>query len=550
MNNQVTQKQIDDLNVIIQRLVSEGTLNSDAAGESLFEAILDAGLTNVDMNSMLQDLGNMTNIPVISDTRLKVEAWRKIIRALILGGIAVATIEHFIPGIYYTLYKTISTTITTLLAAGYTNDVITGFINKPSSAMPSMPSVPPLGLMNFLGQTLKTGFDMAASMVVRCLGMACDTTQTVTELLTKKNVELTAKLAAMIVLPEGIKNLIYILNGGSDEEIAQAIEAGVFMKFVGDVEDKVSDVIRIISEEVVRNAVVVNNAVVGVNWDNIPRDRELDVSVTEIINREIQKEIDKMIANPELTVSTTQLLNDILIVLRAPDKANAIEEFKRRYQDISPAMPRLLELLTAEPAQLKKGFTNYSQDVSSSGFIPGAAIQRKAASLGPYKFTPAFEGANQVRHEEKLSLSKPDIALGQQPTKTFNQITFTESEEPFVYNVLELPVISLRSGNIYSEYRTLMPDTQRKIFNFIKDNQTLDKGMKGYEDRVEKIAHIIITAINNNTVDSLKGRIVVGGRRHKKSRHYKKRRSTLRRRRVKGRRTRKGKKRRSTKRRR
>ena len=148
---------------------------------------MNAGLTQVDISALIQDISNVVGIPTISATQVKVEIWRRTINKLILTGILAATIESLVPGIYYTLYETLSMTITSLLKAGISKVDISGVINDPASVMPNIPNTS--GMLKYLTNGFNSGFLVAATIMTSCVSMVCGLTQSISEELTIDNMK-------------------------------------------------------------------------------------------------------------------------------------------------------------------------------------------------------------------------------------------------------------------------------------------------------------------------------------------------------------------------
>lgn len=551
---------------LIDQLVGKKIM-TDAEGDTLLETIMNTELSLGELNALIIDLANEARLDVVTNTAEKVARWRKIIINLMLAGIAGGILERVIPGIYYTLYENIYTTITSLLTAGYNNQQIRNIINNPPSV--KVPSVPDIsGLTTGLTDGLKTGFFIAASIAVGCVNMLCSVAQKTINQLTIDNFNMVSRLATELAIPGGVSNAFQVLRGDFDIEIAEFIDTGVIQQILNRADDTVSDVKQTIAGAVADSAIDVDNMSLGIKWSNISHNRMVDPSINSIINREIDKEIDRMMDNEQNLVSKTELLNDILNVLRADDKVTAIAEFKNKYQNISKTMPKLLELLTAKAAELKPLTRSHSQmpdsypskrrDLDVSDSLP----DNYGYSIGPNPMVVNYEkkAKNNTFDIVKERKSLQDVGIlpsGKKEAK----ITWNKNTDHFLYEFINV-WLSSNNYDLVKKLNMLYPEDHNAIikriremardlggYDFVSSVDDPTKQDRSYENLI-KIFNEIFQTIKVQ-MDTLPiNESLAGGRSYKKSRQYKKRRSTLKRRQVKGRRTRKGKKRRSTKRKR
>jgi hypothetical protein len=554
------------LEAVIEKLTGNGIMTEDE-GNALFDTIMGANLLQGEMNKLLMDLSIEAGLPVVTNTRERVARWRKIIISLMLAGILSATIESVVPGMYYTLFEKMYTTVTTLLSAGITADTIRSVINNPPSA-PSIPSIPipniP-GLITSLTNGLTTGFFMAASMAVGCIDIVCRGSQAIVNQLTRDNFYSAARLAVQLVLPGGISYAFKVLRGDFDEDIANLIDRGVILNIaqntVRDVKDTITDAVRESAENV-------GNAMLDITWSDVAPNSGLEPSINSIINNAIRKQIEQIKDNPQNTASITELLNDILNVLRADDKVAAIEVFKNKYREINRTIPMLLELLTAKQAELKADSDNFSQpEPRSASMSDSSQLSRTQSLFKDYKYPVKSDDPNAVRNEPVVfpSVNRFDILRDREileqscvlpkKEKEVKKIIWNDKTDPFLYQFInvwlnknypdfikKLNLLSAEDHNaIIRRIKELIPQNGYDLLSSI-GNPNLDRSEKELYELFNSIYGTIQVQMNT----------YAGGRRHKKSRQYKKRRMTQRRRTIrrKGRRTRKGKKRRSTKRRR
>ena len=557
------------LEIVIGQLVERNIMTGDE-GNALLDTIIAANLQTGEMNKLLMDLSNEASLPVVTNTRERVARWRKIIISLMLAGIAAVTIERVVPGMYYTLFEKIYTTVTPLLSGGITADTIRSVINNPPSA-PSIPmpdTATMARIMTSLTNGLTTGFFRAASMAVGCFGIICEGTQAIVNQLTTDNFYSAVRLATQLVLPGGISYAYGILRGDLDGYIADLIEKNVILNAaqntVEGVKDAITDAVRESAEDV-------GNAMLNITWSDIaPPNSRLDPSINSIINNAIRKQIEQIKANPQNAASVTELLNDILIVLRADDKVAAIEVFRNKYREINRTIPMLLELLTAKQAELSDGSSNYSQPASSSAAMLDSSQLTRGDSLSAnYKYPVKSDDPNAVSWEQVAFPSVNRFDVVTQKEKLANvgiiprekkeaKITWNKDSDRFLHEFIyvwlndkeypervsyfqKLNLLSAEDHNaIIRRIREMA--TEGGGYNLLSslDNDNLDRSKQELYELFNKIYETIKVQMDT----------YAGGRRRRKSRQYKKRRSTMKRRRVKGRRTRKGKKRRSTKRRR
>jgi hypothetical protein len=550
---------------LIDQLVGKRIM-TDVEGDTLLDTIMKSKLSLGELNALIIDLANEAKLDIVTNTSEKVARWRKIIINLMLAGIAGGILERVIPGIYYTLYENIYTTITTLLTAGYNNQQIRNIINNPPSV--KLPSVPDTsGVMIGLTDGLKTGFFIAASIAVGCINMLCSVAQKTINQLTIDNFNMVSRLATHIAIPGGVSNAFGVLRGDFDIEIADFIDRGVIQQILNRADDTVSDVKRTIAGSVAESAIDVDNMSLGIKWTNIANNRMTDPSINSIINREIDKEIERMMDNPQKIVSNTELLNDILNVLRADDKVNAIAEFKNKYQNISKTMPKLLELLTAKAAELKANFESYSQPEANTYTLPRASNKRISSSLpDDYEYPSGFNPMI-IKYEQKIKSTPLDAAIENDVFKRITRkkeakMTWDKNTDRFLYEFINV-WLSDMNPDFVQKLNLISSEDHNAIIKRIKD---MARDLGGYNllssvdnpnlDRSKEELLKIFNTINDSIQVQMDAYTIAkkedlgGGRHYKKSRQYKKRRSTLKRRRVKGRRTRKGKKRISTKRKR
>lgn len=548
----------------------DGIMDPDES-QALIDTIENSGLPPDDITGLIADISNETGISAISATKLKVEAWRKTIVKLLLAGVTAAMIESYIPGIYYTLYEQLSVTITSLLKAGISAIDINSMssVPMPSIPMPSipmssvpMPSIPNMaGMITSLTNGLKTGFFMAASIAVGCIGMVCAGGQEILNQLTIDNFNFTSRLATQLAIPAGTSYAYRVLRGDFDDNVVNLIDGGIIQQILTNISDKVSDVKQNIARTVAKNAINVNDMSLGVTWTDVAPDIDFDPDTNRIINNAIREQIEQIKANPDNTASITELLNDILIVLRADDKNSAIEVFKNKYKDINTTIPKLLVLLTAKPAKRRPNFESLSQtDAVAIPRRQGTDLSRGASlsSNLPVDSNNPFA----VRNDYKaFPLGRPDVLrdteilrrAGILPSRIkVAKITWNKDSDRFLYEFINVWLKNV-DPELVQKLNLLSAEDHNAIINRIRemassggynllaslDNENLDRSKEALYELFNRIYETIKVQMNT----------FVGGRR-RKSRQYKKRRSTLRRRRVKGHRTRKGKKRRSTKRRR
>jgi hypothetical protein len=547
----------------------DGIMDPDES-QALIDTIENSGLPPDDITGLIADISNETGISAISATKLKVEAWRKTIVKLLLAGVTAAMIESYIPGIYYTLYEQLSVTITSLLKAGISAIDINSMssVPMPSIPMPPMSSVPMPSIPNMAGMItsltngLKTGFFMAASIAVGCIGMVCAGGQEILNQLTIDNFNFTGRLATQLAIPAGTSYAYRVLRGDFDDDVVNLIDGGIIQQILTNISDKVSDVKQNIARTVAKNAINVNDMSLGVTWTDVAPDIDFDPDTNRIINNAIREQIEKIKANPDNTASITELLNDILIVLRADDKNSAIEVFKNKYKDINTTIPKLLVLLTAKPVKPRANFESLSQtDAVAIPRRQGTDLSRGSSlsSNLPVDSNNPFA----VRNDYKaFPLGRPDVLrdteilrrAGILPSRIkVAKITWNKDSDRFLYEFINVWLKNV-DPKLVQKLNLLSAEDHNAIINRIRemgssggynllaslDNDNLDRSKEALYELFNRIYETIKVQMNT----------FVGGRRRIKSRHYKKRRSTLKRRRVKGRRTRKGKKRRSTKRRR
>jgi hypothetical protein len=552
-----TGKQLEDIQQVINILLEQGIM-TDAEGNQFMQTIMsNPNLSEADLNGFILDLANMANIQVGSPTIEKVERWRKIIIGCLIAGISFNTIEAFIPGIYYTLYEKISTTITSLLKAGYKNQDIRDFINSPSSALPTIPNTS--GMMKNLTNGLKNGFYIAASIATACLYVICNSAQTIIEELTIDNMKFTATLAGLLAAPNGINNVFQILKGSYDVDIARFIDSGKIQDAFGRVNNSVRDIKRSIKGTFIESAIDVDAMKLGITWTNLVPDRRMEPSTTQTINNQIEKTVEEIFSDPIILeqIPKKQFLDDMLNIFKAEDKKIALKKFISKYEAIvSPGIFRLLELLFPDPRELTPGRKGFSQEIGlvSESVTPFSRSRSMLPGIG----REAWPGSKNVEFTTKSNIRRFDVSVERERLKNAGLLPseivlgthepIAQQDNRFVYDVLILPMDETRSGNIYTEIQQAFPDpkVQDQIINFIKRRQKLNYDDINYAGDVNRVSEIVRDVIKSGKVDLLD--TLAGGRRYKKSRQYKKRRTTQRQRRVKGRRTRKGKKRRSTKR--
>lgn len=550
------------LDLLKLHLDEKGIMDPDESQE-LINTIANSGLPSADIQELINDIATVADMPVVTDTAEKVARWRKIITFFMLAGITGITLENIIPGIYYTLYEQISLTIKSLVAAGYNNAVITSIINDPASLIPPIPNRP--GMITSLTNGLKSGFFIAAAIVVNCMNMACGLTQNMTELLTIDNIKFTARLAAQLAMPTGISYAIKVLRGDFDSDIADAIDNNVLQNMLGRAEDTVSDIKNTMAAAVAESAIDVDNMKTGIKWNDLVPDRKMEPSTVRTINNQIEKTINEIFSDPIILeqISKEQFLNDMLNIFKSEDKQIEINNFKSKYRFIiSPGIFHLLDLLFAPSANPEGTRNALSQPDLMSEYPPSQNL-KKTKSIGPIG-RQAWPGSTISKYETKSNVKGFDIVverdrlkkaglLPQEIVLGTHQPIIQQDNTPvnrFVYDVLIMPMDEARSGNIYTKIQEVFPEpnVQDKIIDFIRRRQKLDFEDIDYARDVNRVSEIVRDAIRSPTKVEMLDKL--GGGRYKKSRHYKKRRSTLKRRRVKGRRTRKGKKRRYTKRRR
>lgn len=556
----------EQLGLLRTYLLDDGIME-EAEADELINTINRAGLSPDDMSALIQDISNEAGIPAISATQVKVEVWRKTIIKIMLLGMAAATIDMYIPGIYYTLYETLSITISSLLSAGYNNQQIRDLISNP---IPSIPSIPnKLGMMTSLANVFNRGFLIAATITASCLSMVCDLMQTTTEALTIDNMKLTAKLAAQLAVPSGISYAFQVLRGDFDAKIAELIDKKTVQQILKRGSNKVKNVKDTIARAFAESAENVNNMKTGITWSDLVPNRRMDSTAIRSINNQIDKIINEIFSdpNPDILnhISKGRFLNDMLNIFQSRDKIQAVESFKDKYREyISPEIFRLLEILFAPPGELEPGRYAYSQPTESVS--ESVNVLSRSNSLPPGGLTPAWPESTITKYETKSNVNRFDILVERERLKQIGKLPaeiklgthkpITEQDNTpvnrFTYDVLIMPMDETRTGNIYAAIQQAFPTDpkiQDTIFNFIQRRQKLNYEDINYALDVDRVSEIIRDVIKSGRVDLL-DKLAGGRRRYIKSRHYKKMRSTLRRRRVKGGRTQKGKKRRYTKRRR
>jgi hypothetical protein len=555
----------EQLDLLKIHLDEKGIMDPDES-QALIDTIEQSDLPQQDIDALIVDISTVADMPLVTDTREKVARWRKIIISLMLAGITGFALENIIPGIYYTLYERISTTITSLLIAGISSVQIREIINNPPSIpIPNIPISSPNipGLMASLTEALKTGFFTAASIAVGCINMVCSRGQQVLNQLTIENFNYTAKLAGQLAIPKGISYAYRILRGELDETIARLIDDRVTQQILDSVDDTVTDVKRHIIETVTESAEDVRNIMLGITWTDMAPNSGLDPSINRMINNAISNEIEKMIANPENKASTSKLLNDILNVLRSDDKLDAIAKFKVTYQNIPNTIPELLILLTAKETELRENFDSHSQPTESLASMPMGNTLRKTASL-PYSFnfTPEEDGSRNVLHRQKYNSSSFDALkdterlrdVGILPSRIkVAKITWNKDSDRFLYEFINV-FLNNKDPELVKKLNLLSPEDHNAIINRIREIASSNGGynlLPSLDDPNLDRSNEELYTLFNTIYETIQVQMsTYTGGRNKKSRQYKKRRSTLRRRRVKGRRTRKGKKMRSTKRKR
>lgn len=557
------------LELLKKHLVDNEIMDPDES-QVLIDTIEQSNLLPADKEKLIADISDVAGISVVTNTKDRVARWRKIIISLILAGITGITLEDIIPGIYYTLYERIYTTISSLLIAGISSIQIRDIINNPPSIsipMPDItipdPNIP--GLMASLTEVLKTGFFTAASIAVGCIDMVCRGGEQVLNQLTIENFNYTAKLAAQLAVPRGISYAYKVLRGEFDESIATLIDNGVIQQILDRADDTITDVKRHITEAVAESAEDVRDMMAGITWTDVASNSGLDPSINSMINNAIGNEIEKMIANPQNSVSISELLNDILNVLRSDNKVAAIDVFTDKYKDINRTIPKLLELLTAKQAELRANFDSHSQPPESSARMSvDLPLTRSSSLFRNYKLPEKSDDPNAVRNEYDAfpSVNRFDVVKDTKRLKDVDMLpsgkkvaktTWNKDTDRFLYEFINVwlnnkdPALVQTLNMLSAEHHNAIINRIREMassggYNLLPslDDPNLDRSKEELYTLFNTIYETIKVQMSTYT----------GGRRYKKTRHHKRRRSTLRRRRMKGRRTQKGKKRRSTKRRR
>jgi hypothetical protein len=561
------------LPLLINQLIEKGIMTEDE-GDALLNTIMTSNLSQGDLNALILDLSREAGLSVVTDTIEKVARWRKIIIGLMLAGITGAILESGIPGIYYTLYEKIYTTVMLLFNAGIPKDQIREFINnRQSIQVPSIPN--PSGLLLNLKDTLITGFFIASSIVLACINVVCSTAQTITEKITIDNFKFTADLAAQMATPVGITFAVKILKGSYDKEIAVFIDSGAIQSALGKVDDTVIDVKRSIAGAVSESAIDVDDMKLGIKWSNLVPNRRNEPSTDASINNEIERAISDIFSDPNKSAmfSKIEMLNDILEVLRSKDKQRAIQSFTVKYRDTgSDRIPILLTLLTAPPVK-KSDYGTMSQPDPTSYAMPGDQVLTRQSSLfSNYKYPVKSDDPNAVKNEQvAFPLARFDVVkeradlqrIGRIPSgKKETKKNWNKESDRFLYEFINVWINDNDAGFV-QKLNFLSPEDHNRVINEIikmardRNGYELVSSVddprnkdKSYEELTKLFDEIYRTIkILMDTLPIAKEEDLAGGR-HKKSRHYKKRRMTQRKHRVKGRRTRKGKKKRSTKRRR
>lgn len=563
-----TAKQLEDIQQVINILLQQGIM-SVAEGDQFMQTIMsNPNLSEADLNGFILDLANMANIQVGSPTIEKVERWRKIIIGCLIAGISFNTIETFIPGMYYTLYEKLSTTITSLLKAGYKNQDIRDFINSPSSALPSIPNtLNPLTMMQNLTNGLKNGFYIAASIATACLHIMCSSGQTIIEEITVDNMKFTATLAGLLAAPNGINNVFQILKGSYDVDIARFIDSGKIQQAFGTVNNSVRDIKRSIKGTFIESAIDVDAMKLGIKWTNLVPDRRMEPTTDRTINNQIEKTVEEIFSDPMILqeIPKKQFLDDMLNIFKAQDKKIALEKFKSKYSAIiSPGIFRLLDLLFADPQQLRPGRKGFSQEIGS--LSESVTPFSRSKSMLPNIGREAWPGSTNVGYMRKSNVRRFDVLVEKDRLRTAGllpreivlgtHLPITQQDNTpinrFVYDVLIMPMDEMRTGNIYTAIQQTFPDpiVQDQIINFIQRRQKLNYEDIDYSTDVDRVSEIVRDVIKSGKVDLLQ--TLAGGRHYKKSRQYKKRRTTQRKRTIQRKRMtqRKGKKNKSTKRKR
>jgi len=566
----------EQLDLLKTHLDATGIMDPDES-QTLIDTISgNADLSPAEKEQLIHDISNIADIPVGTDTREKVARWRKIIISLILAGFTGITLENIIPGIYYTLYERISTTITSLLIAGISSVQIREIINNPSIPIPDIPISGPNipGLMATLTEALKTGFFTAASMAVGCIDMVCRGGERLLNQLTIENFNYTAKLAGQLAVPKGISYAYKVLRGEFDGEIANAIDKGITQQILDSVDDTVTDVKRHIIEAVTESAEDVRDMSLGITWTDVAPNSGLDPSINSIINNAISNEIEKMITNPKNKTSTSKLLNDILNVLRSDNKADAIASFKVNYQDIPNTIPELLILLTAKQSELEPGRKGISQPDPDTLDLPSVTAKKDWASQDPNYELPIGPNPMVSKFEPKYDSRKFDVVVAIEALKKCGLIKQETDEKKITWdqsnNLLNVFIniyLNDKDPKLVQKLNFLSPEDHNGIIKYIEematkngtyavimsfyDAENQDKSLECLNNKFSNMYRDVKVAIDTISRDPKYATAKIGGRRQK-SRQYKKRRMTQRRRTTqrKGRRSRKGKKRRSTKRRR
>ena len=317
----------------------------------------------------------------------------------------------------------------------------------------------------------------------------------------------------------------------------------------------------------------------GLNWNGIAPDRQLDVGTIDMLNRQLVTEINRRIdefsgSNKLKSEFKLELLDDIAAILKLPEEEMimAIQIFKDKYRDNN--IPILIKLLTDKAAELEPGRKGISQPDPFMSGLPSASPKKISASLPddsdafPIGLDPMV-----VKFDEKYNSGRFDAAVARKsledvgiikPKSKVKKISWNRDSDRFLYEFISVWLIANRK-DLFEKLNSLSnADYNTVITEIIK----MGKDRGGYNiassvddtvnrDHSHKQLIELFTSITptiEGLIDALlpvaEGEPMPGGRRRRRSRHHKKRRTTLTRRRVKGRRTRKGKRRRSTKRRR
>ena len=575
------QDQQVEIAVALMRMLNQRDLswNFDKCDQFVGKLVSDittGQLNQQQINELMITMAQIAGAPVIPDTVLKVERYRRGFLYLLAAGVSFATLQSMFPGVIsfvldstYALYQ--------LLRQTSTDEAI---------AQQAAASVSPLSAGSMAQAIAVSSTNLVTAAFYACADVAKTCASAISQNYAdclRYGTELLGFAVATRVVPPVVKkaadfgaSVVGVASGSADEKIAQWIDNGGPQKVQAAIQNTLADAVENTKRAIGQSINDIDEINQGMIDPTIkPPSRYGPLSINELIYNWLHTYIENF--QGDYHAAITSLIGDLSEIDFSDteglsDEGNPgvlaiMDKYRIRWDDPEAAGFRALiavwKLATEKPEKIEH--SSSQPDPRSEDWVHPAALSlnrsyslttdRMAFPVDPHDPSATKYGVKTTKQIGPPLPFNPSLKVESPVIKSL-RIALTK------YGLLntQFPKGSDFVGKtVYEVVSREIEDNQKALLKVLEEKESRDPSIlqlsplekkKAIEaNKLRYLAAIekFLSHTKNVEVSEEEMQTELGGRRrHRKSRHHKKKRSTLKRRGLKRRRTRKGKKRRHT----